>query len=121
MVYAVWIVSGLLAGVYLFSGITKARTGYVASRATQAWVGDVTAGTFRLIAGVEIVGAVALILPAATGVVPVFSTMAAVGFTILQGVAIAVHVNHREYVVLKVNIALLLLAAFVAIARLAGV
>jgi uncharacterized membrane protein YphA (DoxX/SURF4 family) len=117
----VWIVSALLAAVYLVSGIRKLRLTHVGAKVTQAWVADITPGTFRLIAVVEIVGAVALIVPVATGIVPFFAVMAAAGLTILQGVAIAVHVNHREYSVLKINIALLLMAAFVAIARLAGV
>lgn len=121
MVLAVWIVSGLLAVVYLIAGSAKLRSGYDELKARNAWVGDITPGTLRLIAAVEIVGAIALIVPPAAGIVPVFATMAAVGFMILQGVAIAVHLNHREQRVLPVNITLLVMAAFVAIARYAGV
>ncbi len=116
----IWIVSGVLAAVYLISGARKIVLRYEGSKTTQAWVADVTPGTFRLIAGVEIAGALALIFPVALDIVPFFATLAAAGLTILQAVAIAVHVNHREYKVLPVNIALLLMAAFVAIARLLG-
>lgn len=121
MVSAVWIVSGLLAAVYLISGGRKVVLRYEGAKATQAWVADVTPGTFRLIAGVEIAGALALIFPVATGIVPFFAPMAAIGLTILQAVAIAVHVNHREHSVLRINVVLLVMSAFVAIARLAGV
>jgi len=117
----VWIVSGLLAAVYLVSGGRKVVLGYGVAKAKQPWVGDVTPGTFRLIAGVEIVGALALIFPVATDWVPFLAIMAAIGLTILQGVAIAVHVNHHEFKVIAGNVTLLLMAAFVAIARLAGV
>jgi hypothetical protein len=103
------------------SGIRKLMVRHEGARLTHAWVADVTSGTFRLIAVVEIAGALALIVPVATGIVPFFTVMAAVGLTILQAVAIAVHVNHREYSVLKINIVLLMMSAFVAIVRLVGV
>ena len=121
MVSVVWVVSGVLAAVYLVSGGRKIVLRYAGARATQPWVADVTPGTFRLIAGVEIAGALALIFPVALDIVPLFAPLAALGLAILQAVAIAVHVNHREFRVLPVNIVLLVMAAFVAIARFNGV
>jgi hypothetical protein len=74
----------------------------------------------RFIGLVEIAGAVGLVLPQATGTLPILTPIAATGLVVLQVLAIAVHVRRGETSQLGINVVLLLLAAFVAVGRFAG-
>lgn len=69
----------------------------------MAWAEDFSANTIKLIGAAEVHGAIGLVLPAATGILPWLTPLAAV-----------VHVRHGEAQVIVVNAVLGLLAAFVA-------
>lgn len=116
---ALWIAAGLLAVVYLAVGVTKLLRGR-ALRRRMAWVADFPDPVVRFIGLCEIAGALGLVLPQATGTLPILTPVAATGLTVLQVLAIAVHVRRRETSQLGINVALLLLAAFVAVGRFAG-
>ena len=75
-----WIVQGLLAAVFLATGLTKLTQ----SRAKMAagpmrWAADVTDAQFRAIGALEVLGAIGLIVPAALGVAPILTAFAASG------------------------------------------
>lgn len=116
---ALWIVSGLLAAVYLAAGLMKSLRAKQRLQASLPWVEDFPAGTARLIGIAEILGAIGLILPWATGVAPILTPLAAVGLVVIQVLATPVHLRHKEPKALATNIPLLLGAAFVAIGRFA--
>lgn len=59
-----------------------------------------------------------MILPEATGIARILTPVAAVGPVIVQIGAMRVHLTRDERQPLPINVTLLLLAAFVAIARL---
>jgi len=62
----------------------------------------------------EILGAVGVILPAVTRILPILTTMAAAGFVTIQVLAIGFHLARGEYVeAVTMNLALLALSAFV--------
>ena len=74
----------------------------------------------RFIGVVEVLGAIGVILPALTGIAPILTPIAAIGLAVIQVLAIILHVRRKEYGSLAFNAVLLVLPAFVAVARLLG-
>jgi len=114
---ALWIAQGLLAAMYLMAGIIK--TFQVARAKEQmTWAKERSDGFVRFVGISEILGALGLILPLLTGILPWLTVFAAVGLTIIQLLAIfQEHLPKKEYNVIPVNIVLLALAVFVVIGR----
>ncbi len=118
---ALWIAAGLLAVAYLGAGLLKSTQSREKLRTNMPWVDDFSAGTVRFIGTTQLLGAVGLILPWATGIAPVLTPVAATGLVVTQVLAIGVHVRRGETGSrLGVNVLLLLLALFVAVGRFAG-
>ncbi|MFR0355190.1 DoxX family protein [Streptomyces sediminimaris] len=93
---AYWILAGLLALFYLYSGTLKVLRGRDELRPMMAWVDRVPLTVLRALGTVEILGATGLILPPLTGIAPSLSAAAAVGFVLLQMGAIAVHLTGED-------------------------
>ncbi len=117
MSIAIWIVSGVLAAMYLTAGIMKSFTPRENLKTKLPWVEDYSAGTVKLIGWSELLGAFGLILPWALDIAPVLTPIAATGLVLIQALAIRAHVRRGETNVIGFNAVLLLAAAFVAIAR----
>ncbi|WP_223691925.1 DoxX family protein [Leifsonia poae] len=120
MAIAVWIVSGILAALYLAAGLMKSLRPKAALAPSLPWVDDYSAASVKAIGIVEVLGAIGLILPWLTGIAAMLTPIAASGFVIVQVLAIVVHMRRHENKSLPLNIILLLAALFVAIARFAG-
>jgi hypothetical protein len=115
-----WIVSGLLAAMYVAAGLTKVTQPRAKLAAGQmGWAADYSDAGVKAIGAVEVLGAIGLILPWATGIAEVLTPLAATGLALVQIGAIVVHARRGETKALPVNVILLLLAAFVAIGRFA--
>jgi uncharacterized membrane protein YphA (DoxX/SURF4 family) len=122
MLIAVWIVSGLLALAYLFSGGGKVVRPHSKVKLTMEFAEDFAPWQVKVIGILEVLGAIGLIVPELTHIAPILTPIAASGLVLVQVVAIIVHLRrHDSPKGLPVNIVLLLLALFVAIARFAGV
>lgn len=107
-----WVVAGLLAVLYLYSGGTKVVQSQAQLAPMMGWAGTtVPMPVVRMIGLFEVLGAVGLILPPLTGVAPVLATVAAIGFLVLQVLATALHLSRGEAKVTGLNIALIVLAA----------
>ena len=116
---ALWIVAGLLAVVYLLSGIGKliVPKEKLATAPGGGWVEDFSAGSVKAIGVLEVLAAVGLVLPAATGIAPVLVPLAAVGLaTIMVGAAIVTY-RRRESTHVLVDVTYLAMAVFVAFGR----
>jgi uncharacterized membrane protein YphA (DoxX/SURF4 family) len=120
MTIAVWIVSGVLALLYIAAGSMKTFRPKEKLAGMQPWSEDFTPAQIKGIGILEILGGVGLILPVLTGVLPILTPIAAVGLVLVQAGAIVTHVRRRETQIIPANIVLLLLAAFVAVGRFAG-
>ena len=70
MTVVLWIVQGLLALAYLMAGGMKASRPIAALSKSMAWVRSVPPGFVRSIGVAEVLGAIGIILPLATGVLP---------------------------------------------------
>jgi hypothetical protein len=121
MLIAVWIVSGLVALLFLAAGTMKATL--PSSRLTTQFPWSETVGLpgTRVIGVLEMVGAIGVIVPALTGIAPLLTPIAATGLALIQLLAFVFHARRGETSVMPMNAVLFVLAAFVAVARFLGV
>jgi uncharacterized membrane protein len=106
---AFWILAGLLALLYLYSGGMKVVRSREQLQPMMAWVETAPMAGVRVIGAVELLGAVGLILPPATGIAPWLALAAAVGFVVLQVGAVRVHLRRGDRQI-GLNIGLLVAA-----------
>ena len=119
MTVVLWIVQGLLALAYVMAGGMKASRPLDVLGKSMAWVRAVPPAFVRFIGVAEVLGAIGIILPLATGILPWLTVAAAVGLVIVQVCAIAFHLARGETQRLPMNAVLLLLAVFVVVGRVA--
>jgi hypothetical protein len=96
---AVWVASALLAVLYLIAGGTKAVSAKEALQAQprMAYIRDLSAAQVTAIGLLEVAGAVGVILPRLTGILPWVSAVAAFALAVVQVVAIVVHLRRGEH------------------------
>lgn len=110
----IWVVQVLLAAVYGMAGFNKVSlTPDALVQMGMGFVASVPLGLVRFIGVAELAGALGMLLPAATRVLPGLTPLAALGLSAIQILAMPVHVSRGEYGVLPVNIVLLAMALFV--------
>ncbi|MEU4893658.1 DoxX family protein [Streptomyces sp. NPDC044780] len=109
---AYWIVAGLLALFYLYSGAVKAIRDRDRLRPMMAWVDRMPMPAVRALGAVEILGAAGLILPPLTGIAPWLALAAAIGFVLLQIGAVAVHLTGEDRQI-TLNVGLIAMTALV--------
>lgn len=115
---ALWIVQVLLALVFAMAGLfklTQSKEALIERGLT--YVEDLSASAIRTIGALELLGAIGLILPALTGILPLLTPLAAVGLALTMVGAIVFHVRRNEYSSTITNVVLLVLALFVAYGR----
>jgi hypothetical protein len=81
------------------------------------WVEDFPAGTVRLIGVMELLGAIGLVLPAALGIAPLLTPMAAAGLAIVMALAMNTHRRRREPGAIAFTAVLFVVAVVIAWAR----
>jgi len=116
---ALWIVQGLLAIAFGMSGLMKITQPKEKLKAQQPWVKDFAPTTVKLIGTLEVLGAIGLLLPLLTGILPWLTSLAAAGLALTILGAMATHFRRGEYTNLVANVVLLLLTVFVAYGRFA--
>jgi uncharacterized membrane protein YphA (DoxX/SURF4 family) len=113
----IWIVQGLLAAMFLFSGGMKVTQPEEKLREQMSWIEHYPENSVRLVGAAEVLAAIGLILPAVTKIAPVLTPLAATGLVITMLGATATHLKLKEFKVVPMTIVLTLLALFVAITR----
>jgi len=108
-----WVVQVLLAAVFLVSGATKLSQPKEKLLKNWAWVEDLSQRTVRIIGVLEVLGAIGIVVPALTGIVPWLTPLAALGLVPLMLGAALTHLRRTEYGYITMNAVLLILAAFV--------
>lgn len=112
MIIAFWIVAGLAAIVLFVAGAVKLVRPIAALKAAgMGWVDDYSSTVVKLIALAEVMGALGLILPVATGIAPILSPIAGVALAIVMVGAVGVLRRRKESVVGPIVVAVLALAA----------
>lgn len=115
MTIALWIATGVLAALYLMAGFMKATTPYETIGVKMAWVNSFKPGQVKTIGVLEVLGGLGLVLPAATGILPWLTVVAAFALVVVQILAIVVHVRRKEFSVLPMNVVLALVALAVGV------
>jgi len=94
---ALWILNILLALAFLAAGamkLTRTREALVAGG--MAWAADFEITTVKLIGAAQVVGAVGLVVPLATGIAPILTPLAAAGLALIMIGACVVHIRRHE-------------------------
>lgn len=112
-----WVVQIILGLAFIIFGAMKALQ-YEKAKASLPWVKDSSKGMVTFIGVTELLGGLGLILPSATGIVPILTPIAALGLGLVMILAAGLHVKRKENQAIGMNIILLALAIFVAIGRL---
>ena len=112
-----WIVAILLAVAFGMAGLTKASQPKEKLAPKMPWVNDYSANGVKLIGTAEVLGALGLVLPWATGIAKILTPLAAVGLAVIMVLAAIHHARKRETQGVAVCVVLFALAAFVAIGR----
>jgi hypothetical protein len=112
---ALWIVTGLLAFAMLGAGAMKIFVPREKLAEKQKWAASWTDGNVKLLGVAEVLGAIGIIVPQATGILPILTPIAAVCLAILMAGAAKTHIDLKEPPVPPVILGLL--AIFVAIGR----
>jgi uncharacterized membrane protein YphA (DoxX/SURF4 family) len=116
-----WVAQGVLALAFLAAGGMKLfspREKLVAAGKAMAWTEDFSSGSIKAIGGVEILGAVGVILPAVLRIIPTLTPFAALSLAVVMAGAVVVHIRRREAAALGGPVLLCLIAIFVAVMRL---
>ncbi|GAA4374662.1 DoxX family protein [Agromyces bauzanensis] len=117
MEFALWIAASLAAAASLLAGYGKAANTKKFMEST-AWTEKFSIGAVRTIGLLEILGAIGLILPQLTGILPWLTIAAAAGLALIQVGAMTLHISRGEYKMLPINLVLFALPAFVFFGRL---
>jgi uncharacterized membrane protein YphA (DoxX/SURF4 family) len=115
MTIALWIVQILLALAFALAGLMKVSQPVERLRERMNWTRHVVPGLIRLVGALEVLGALGLILPAATHILPWLTPVAALGLVLTMIGAIILHLRLKEAPQAGMPFVLLLLALFVAI------
>jgi len=114
---ALWVVQVLTALAFGLHGYMMLFR-VAQARAQMAWTRDVSMPILRVVGVAEILGAIAVIVPAATDVLPWLTVAAAAGLVTVMVLAIVFHLTRREWPNIAANIVLGALAFAVAYGRL---
>jgi len=114
----IWVAQILLALLFFMAGMAKATQPKEALSARMAWVDDFSPQAVRTIGILEVLGALGLILPVLTGILPWLTPLAAAGLAATMIGAALTHLRRKEYQVIPVNLILMAIAVFVVIGRL---
>lgn len=117
MELAVWIIQGILALLFLMAGIMKSTQPKDKLVKSLPWVNDFSLQTVRFIGISELAGAIGIIMPQLTGILPILSPIAAVGLVVVMVLAASHHIRKNEYKEVVFNAVLLVLSAIVAYYR----
>jgi uncharacterized membrane protein YphA (DoxX/SURF4 family) len=112
-----WILQGILAVMFLFAGFTKVSQPKEKLVTSLTWVEDFPGRVVKMIGTFEILGAIGLVLPWATGIATVLTPLAALGLVAIMLGAIATHIRRREPQAIVITSGLAIAAFIVAISR----
>ena len=114
---ALWTSQAVLAAFYAAVGIAKLTQPIPDLAAMMVWPGAAPEWFVRVIGAAELAGALGLLVPSLSRILPVLTMVAAAALVLLQVCAIAFHLSRGEFPMLPFNIVLLAAAAFIAWGR----
>src|SRR5512132_1990323 len=113
-----WIIQGVLAGIFVLTGLTKlTQPREKMAAGPMGWAADVSDAQFRGIGALELLGAAGLILPGVLGIAGVITPLAAAGLALTMVGALLTHARLGETARLTAPVVLLALALLIALGR----
>jgi len=112
-----WIAQVSLLGIYGAYGVYKT---FLTAKAKEnmAWTKGRSDNFIRFVGIAELLGAVGVVLPMLTGILPWLTPLAAIGLTLIQGFAIFTeHLPKKEYKTLPLNLYFAAISIFVVVGR----
>jgi putative oxidoreductase len=116
---ALWILQVLLALAFLAAGIPKTFQPIDSLAKRLPWTKQAPVALVRFIGIAETLGAIGLILPELTHILPWLTLAAAIGLALAMVCAAVFHLARREYMLTFPSVILLLLVVFFVYGRLA--
>jgi hypothetical protein len=118
---ALWIGQIILAGLFAVSGYAKSTMPREKLASTgQTGAAAIPLPLVRFTATMELLAAIGLILPQATGIVPDLTAAAALGLCVVMIGAASIHIRLHEPQNVAANAAIFALCVFVGAGRLFG-
>lgn len=115
---ALWIIQGVLAGIFVVTGLTKlTQRREKMAAGPMSWAADVSDTQFRGIGALELLGAAGLILPGVLGIAGLITPLAAAGLALTMVGAFLTHARLGETSRLAAPVGLLALALLIAFER----
>ena len=114
---ALWIMQGLLAVFFMMPGTMKLITSDEKMRERMKAGPEKSLLGTRILGFLEVLGAIGIIVPYWTGILPILTPLTAVCFAIVMVGAIIVHAQKHEYKILPVLGVALILSLVVAYYR----
>lgn len=108
-----WIVQAILAAMFAVSGLGKVLQPKEKLAGKYPWMHNVSQATVRFIGVMELLGAIGLIVPAAVGIAPILTPIAATGLAVLTVLAAAMHIRRKEPSGVAITAVMLMLAVLV--------
>lgn len=112
-----WVAQALLAAAFMMTGAHKLFAPIAQLQAQMPWVNGALGGAVRFIGVMEILGALGIVLPAATRIMPRLTSLAAGGLMTVMILATLTHVSRGEFPLIALTLTLGGLAAFTAWGR----
>ena len=116
----IWIIQGLLALMFAMAGVMKSTQPIEKLAPKMPWVNDYSVGMVRFVGISELLGAIGLIVPMATGILPILTPIAAAALALVMVLAAAYHIRKAEYPGTVPSLVLFVLCAVVAYFRYQG-
>jgi len=113
----IWIIQGIVAAMFLMAGMMKSTQPKEKLEPKLPWVKDFSLGIVRLVGVSELLGAIGLIVPQLTGIMPALTPIAASGLVLIMLMAAVYHFRKQEYKAIGFNVVLLALSLIVALYR----
>ncbi|GAA6182694.1 DoxX family protein [Shimia sp. NS0008-38b] len=109
-----WVAQALLAAMFLMAGATKLMSGSAELVAMgMGWAENAPFLLIKFIGLAEVAGALGLILPSVTRIMPNLTKLAAAGLAVIMVLAAGLHIARGELEVVPMNVILFALAALV--------
>lgn len=112
-----WLVQLVLALLFAGVGFMKITQRHKRLAENLRWPEDFSPATVKFIGVMEVLAAVGLVVPEASGSFPVLTPLAASGLTVLMALAIYVHVRRGERNRIALAAILMILSLLVALGR----
>jgi len=88
-----WILQAVLAAAFLGAGLMKLSQPKSKLQENMGWVEDFSDNAVKGIGAAEVLGAIGLILPAATGIAVILTPIAAAALAVTMVGAVIVHIK----------------------------